>query len=130
LCGIWSVSLQEEAAMVSGLLLHKLQAATQVMRLSLTRDCYDSFAACSSAMQALAGLTHLCSISISSWDLSVCPAPLFRALQGVSGLTSLTVGRVTGTSKLRYLPEVSFDLGLTKVLHKFDRSSTCLESLS
>jgi hypothetical protein len=101
------ICLQEEASTASGLLLHQLQAATQVTRLSLTRDCYDSFAACSSAMQALAGLTNLCSISVSSWDFSVCPAPLFKALQYLSCLTSLTVSRVTSTSKLRYLPEVS-----------------------
>jgi hypothetical protein len=117
MCGIRS-ALQDEASVASGFLLQKLQAATHVTRLSLTRDCYDSFAACSSAMHALARLKNLCSISINSWDFSVCPAPLFKALQHLSCLTSLTVSRVTGTSKLRYLPEVSlteFDQGLTKV---------------
>ncbi|KAF6249586.1 hypothetical protein COO60DRAFT_1647860 [Scenedesmus sp. NREL 46B-D3] len=73
-------------------------------------------------MQALAGLTRLRSISISSWDFAVCPAPLFEALQGLSCLTSLAVSRVTGTSKLRYLPQglllldlwglLSLDLGV------------------
>jgi hypothetical protein len=89
------------------LLLHKLQAASQVTSLSLTRDSYESFAACSSTMQSLAGLAQLRSIRISSWDFSICPTPLFKALQNLSCLTSLTVARVTGTSKLRYLPDVS-----------------------
>jgi hypothetical protein len=109
--------LQEAAAAASGAILHHLQAATQLTSLSLTRDSYEAFAACSSAMQALAGLSHLRSLRFSSWDFSVCPAPLFKALQGFSSLTSLTVGRVTGTSKLRYLPQVC--------LTKFDQACFC-----
>jgi hypothetical protein len=101
-----SAAAAAAAAAASGLLLHNLQAATQLTSLTLVRDSYDHFAECSSAMEALAGLTSLHSISISSYDFSMCPVPLFKALQGLSSLTSLTVSRVTGTSKLRYLPQV------------------------
>ncbi|WIA43854.1 hypothetical protein OEZ86_010269 [Tetradesmus obliquus] len=116
---------QEAASHASASILQALQAATQLTHLALTRDSLEAFAGCSTAMAALAGLTGLRSISISSWDFSVCPAPLFRALQGLTSLTGLIVSRVTGTSKLRYLPQslLSLDLGVCS-------SGICLSHLT
>ncbi|WIA23372.1 hypothetical protein OEZ85_000135 [Tetradesmus obliquus] len=116
---------QEAASYASASILQALQAASQLTHLALIRDSLEAFAGCSAAIAALAGLTSLRSISISSWDFSVCPAPLFRALQGLTSLTRLTVSRVTGTSKLRYLPQslLSLDLGVCS-------SGICLSHLT